>query len=378
MDIQNTHLREEVVLVSPLLAKAVSWFDRPGASESALIYHADPDGVVSAGFINAFIEKRFGTKSRKRSWIGTHEFDFERLRAWIHQVNPRFIALFDVNIIERTDILEEWERTGIEVLIYDDHEVSPLRIPKNITYLSPLSLEIKRPIPPCLFAALIEGSLEPQHITALSIGLIGEHLFKEYSDVLTLAPLSRPKLDEITRLIVAFYLASDHSLADASFTLITQILATRPKNLVDVNTTPAVCALRQYRHIVDRDVAKNTHDVSQWIHPTEQYYLLLREVDAESRVAGLIASSMRDSKDSAVAVAYQDIGDRIVVEARRSRNLTSLQLVDLLRKLARGVSVLNLGGHPAAAGMAFPQKDRSKFIANLQNWVGEWSNDKES
>lgn len=378
MHVNPTYLTDEVAAIAPLVIQADQWFARVCDSELALVYHADPDGVVSAAFIDSYLQNRFERSSTNAYWVGTHEFDFAKLSAWIDQVEPKFIALFDVNIVENIGILSSWSTRGIRVLIYDDHDVECVRLPKGVTYLSPNTVALRRSVPPCLFAGVLVGLDRPQHIVAAAIGIIGENLADEYSDILGSSPLPRRKLNNLVRLIVAFYLVSNRETDDLSLRLIRKIIASPTNQMNGILASELSLRLREYRAIVDIDIEKNIQGARRWINERDSYEFLLKEVTANSRVVGLVASTLRNSSRRAISIAYQLFNDRIVIEARRAKSLDSIHLVILLRRLTSGIEVLNLGGHPPAAGAAIRSVDQPVFLSNVCKWVEEWSDDRDS
>jgi hypothetical protein len=378
MDMSLTCLKHETSILDPVLNDAKAWFDRAAQSDVGLIYHADPDGAVSAALVSAFFAQRFGRPLSKRYWVGTHEFDFVGLSEWVLHANAKYIALFDVNIIENTKLLSEWSRKGIRLLIYDDHDVDHIDPPDNVTYLTPSRLAIKRPIPPSLFATILEGSLQPQHITCASIAVIGEHLAEEYSDLLAIAPLSRERLDALVRMVVAFYLCGEHDREDMSLRFLEEILMTPILWLQNTDKSVTASALTQIRFAIDNDVSTNLEGPEHWTNKKEAFEVFLKQVEARTRVVGLVASNLRDASNRGISIAYQDLHDRIIVEARRTTNLPDFHLVTLLKTLTRDVPILNLGGHPVAAGAAIQKAGRQHFLDNIYKWIKGWGDENET
>ncbi len=365
-------------MLGPLLSDAKSWFDRAAQSDASLIYHGDPDGVVSAALVSAFFAKRFGRPLSKTYWVGTHEFDFKGLSKWILYANTKYIALFDINIIANTQLLLQWRAKGIHALIYDDHDVGHVEPPDNVTYLTPSRLSLKRPVPPSLFATILEGSLQPQEITCASIAVIGENLREEYSDLIAAAPLPPDRLDEHVRRVVAFYLCSEHNREDLSLRFIREILSAPIESLENKNKLPTASALDHIRYLVDSDVRTNLKDPEEWINKKHGCNFFFKEVKAKTWVVGLVASNLRDASQRGISIAYQYFNGRIIVEARRQKNLPDLHLVTLLKALTRDVPVINLGGHPTAAGAAIHTAGRGNFVENVYQWVKGWADENET
>jgi hypothetical protein len=301
MNVSLPCLTNEAAVTDSLLSEVKQWFARAAQSEIALIYHADPDGVVSAALVSAYFARRFDKPLGARYRVGTHEFDFQKLSRWISQTNPKYVAFFDVNIVENNGLLSEWGQRGIDVLIYDDHDVGPVEPPENVTYLSPSGLNTSRPIPPSLFATLLEGSLQPQHIAAASIGIIGEHLADEYADLLASSPLSREYMDELVRMIVAFYLSTEHDVDDLSLSIVEDILKEPVQELQNIRQSVVASTLLQIEATVDADIARNLENSERWTNKKGGFEFLLKEVVARTRVVGPVASNLRDMSSSSIS-----------------------------------------------------------------------------
>jgi len=86
--------------------------------------------------------------------------------------------------------------------------------------------------------------------------------------------------------------------------------------------------------------------------------LVLSHIHSPHRVVNLVASSIRNRLSTGFVCVSQSIGEILVVEMRRTRDLSSYDLKSLLDRIVLNVNVINYGGHAAAVGLSLQLKHK--------------------
>jgi len=343
-----------------------------------IAYHADPDGVVAAALISNHLSKWLDSSTQAVA-VRTHEFDFSKLQQYLTAAHFDALVAMDINFASRPGFLS-WlaNDLGRPALIYDDHLVHTQPAgPEEFCYINPMiARRPALPVPACFFAYLIwsgkrDAELDHSKLPDLvDLGLFGENILQDYAQELRLATAPTSLLTTATRAIYALYAsvewpaendpilsklryALDHS-ADAS------VLA---KAMTDLDEELGGVSRRLddfVKKSAQRIISSNRHKMATGGE------LIIGQVDgSEFIAANLTASNVRDMLDSGVAIAYQQLTNRTVLELRRTRDLKRPDLDSIVERVAHMEGIINSGGHPPAAGLAVEPNKLDEVLAAL-------------
>jgi len=364
------------------LEAATDWLGRYGRSKNVIVaYHADPDGVVAATFMGDLLRNQLDCRLEGIA-VRTHEFDFSRFRQQLLAATFDALVAVDINFASRPGFLSWLARDlGKPALIYDDHLVREQPPgPAGFRYINPTVNRCPElPVPACFFAYLSwSGKRDDQLGGAklsdlVEIGLFGESVLPDYVRELDLEHAPLDVLDDATRRIYAFYAKLDWPVTSDPVLERLSVLLTESADAKaiadDLDRLDAVLG-----HISTRldaavristDQVLSVGDRSRMADGAE--IVVGRIVAPEFLLANLVASNARNHLRSGIAIACQELPGRTVVELRRSRNLTMVDLDSAVQRVAHLDGVINSGGHPPAAGMAIEPDQLESVLAALRH-----------
>lgn len=356
------------------------WLRRYATSKQVLIaYHADPDGAVAATLIDKYLSKHLGS-SVKTVAVRTHEFDFAKLQQHLEETRFDALVALDINFASRPGFLA-WlaNDLGRPALIYDDHLVHEQPAgPEEFCYINPMiNRQPVLPVPACFFAYLTwsgkkDAELDRSKLPDLvDLGLFGESVLQDYVQELRLPTASVSSLRMATRTMYALYAsvewptASDPILGKLRWALDNAAdAATLARAMTDLDEELGGVSRKLdefVRKSAERIVSSSTHHKL-----STGGDLVIGQVEgSEFLAANLTASNVRNLLDRGVAIAYQQIGNRMVLELRRTRNLKKPDLDSVVERVAHMDGIINSGGHPPAAGLAVESSKLDEVLTAL-------------
>ncbi len=351
------------------------------AKKVCIAYHADPDGVAAGVLVGAWLSHRTGERSPFIPLpIATHEFGFEKLLS--HSSSFDFLITLDLNLYTTEGVVEILAlRSELGVLIVDDHEIKePLVATRaGFTYLNP-RLTGDEPVPSSVMAALLclneSVFSQPNRVAAVGqVGALGDAALARFAHMLGHAEINRSNLQSCVNLISSYYACLDYdSDNDPLFLAISSwVHGEFNGSLVNAIIDRIPSLIRTQQAVEEAVTAFATQHVSN-LDTQSNFSLDYLNVASPYRIVNLVASRRRIQAGTVVIVVTQQMNQSLVMaEFRRTRLLSDVDLTLLLNRIAKRMSLLSFGGHPAAAGCSFAPGDLTIFRDILTEEVNLWN-----
>jgi len=368
---------------SPLLKEAVAFLKAiRTASRIVLFYHADADGCTAAAQFVLAASEGLGLCFSETLPITTDHLNFETTKQHILATRPDAAIFLDLSIQDKPLILNELLRTyDLRLLIYDDHVPDAPLVDPRITFLNPLVWKGNSPsLIPSVFAFQLQSLLgQTDTLWLAAVGVVGERVAHSYIDFLARVqstypnllpfPLTTPDtvytspLARMSQLINSGFLSLHPTTS--TLHLLLQAAKNRKPEMLLTTDVPAAAELHRAATEVSLEVERSIAGFHPNPTAAGSSDLYLYRVSSPYRICGIVASVLASRLPKAAVVVSQHFNQRVVIEARRSRNC-SLDLVNLLRGMCKSLSCLNVGGHPAAAGAAVSDGLQDMFERRLR------------
>lgn len=349
-------------------------------SEGVIIaHHADADGCISACWVS---ELGRGEKET-RIPIKTQDFDFEVLVEQVRSRQVRNVITLDVNVFSQPGAIQRLADTVPgNVLVIDDHLAAEADIPKDVNFcnfLPPGSRSTRKDQirPAFLFADALLRTERPCRTGFESLMQIAGLFAESVIGIFPFDEIERSKSEEriartLGRGINSFYILNSdvNRIADLSARL--QALSSE---MASVRIGEAM--LRLNRSSVFRDIVAatgelsdkvskhaETLDLSNPIAEADFGKLYFLQFDDDARFVNFVCSEARNKLRKGIVVTAQPWAGSMAIELRRTRNLNSPDLVEMLKRLNPSFFSA-LGGHPMACGATIRKGKEDVALAEL-------------
>lgn len=382
---------EKTFVADPRMKEAMATWNRFSDVFSRLpsvgiAYHADPDGVVSAAYIIAYLKEKFGISVQDKICISTFEFDFGSLKKWIKKSRFDICIITDVSVENDVMTLEEISKNVELIIIYDHHIITETPIISNITLINPTPAPLasdKVPLPAFSFGYNLSRSINlifPDWLILFCLFSEGvESKITDLSDILikdiygsmgsSLSLRQRYQNTPLPRMAALFKAglerrSSTHDLLDfiVSSIINCDLTYENASSFLERNFSSDATALSQeISSLVDQWRNKLQKD------PAKPLSVIAIEVPSHSS-AGPVASILRGEFEEYIFLTYY-CKDEVVMVEMRAANTSKINFPEIITEIREKMSLFNGGGHPTAAGALLRKNDLPSFIENLQNAV---------
>lgn len=357
-------------------------------SEGAIIaHHADADGCISACWIS---ELGRGEKET-RIPVKTQDFDFEVLVEQVRSRQVRNVITLDVNVFSQPGAIQRLSDTVPgDVFVIDDHLAAEAGIPKGVkicNLLPPGSRSTRKDQirPAFLFADALLRTEKPYRNGFESLMLLAGLFAESVIGMFPFEEIERNKSEEriartLGRGINAFYILNfdANRIAELSARLqsLSSEMASAPIGEAKLRLNQSLVfqdLLAATGELSDR-VSKHaeTLDLSNPIAESDFGKLYFLEFDDDARVVNLVCSEARNRLRKGIVVTAQYWAGSLAIELRRTRNLNSPDLVEVLKRLDASFFSA-LGGHPMACGATIRKGKEDIALAELFSAISDTS-----
>jgi len=348
-----------------------------------VVYHGDLDGLIGAAYIGALLKYHLPFSANTLLfWISTDEYDFSSLKKWIAENNLDKCVFLDIPLENHNEALEFISKEVKDnIFIYDHHVVHshPIEL-HNVTIVNPSPhgvAQSEKPLPTFMFAysiAIDKNIYFPEWLLLLSIFAEGVETFfvsetrNLFQSAMGMCVHGSPRDTYRNSLLIKI-----SSLIRAGF-------ASKEKSNVilymlhDVMTEMYVSP-ESFHQALARVFQPISNEISTMISSVVDYWkdaintselkhekLIVIELDhPEYSIAGPVASIIRGAFPDKVIAVY-DLRDETVVIEIRIQNESTLNLVQVLDKIASQLTLINYGGHTSAAGALVSKDDLKSFL----------------
>jgi len=350
------------MIFDQFLEKAFDFIRKIKKEEKGLLfYHGDPDGLVAAFFFNLVLAKY--SISFKNHWIGSWQFDFKKVRNLVKKENPNFLIFLDLAIDFK--LIEELSSKR-KIFIFDHHEVEFPYQGRNVCYLNPIFLNLKRELSPSYFSYLLFKKLKGSNLEwILSIGLLGERIANQYPEILEKAQktVSKAFLKKMTELMMVNFINPFYKQISLNF------LKKASQDLFKALESKEIKKLKEIRKAYLKEIEGNLKlAVKRANKEGNILFYKVRPICKKFFIAGPIASRLANLNPLDISFIYLEFDKKIDIELRRGKE-NKINLAKILSELKKRVPVISAGGHPMAAGALLFKKDFDKFKTEFQNLV---------
>jgi hypothetical protein len=344
-----------------------------GATRIAILYHADPDGLMAASFLTTYITRCIGVVPRTYA-VTTDNFDFAKAIHWLDEQSAECVLTVDLNFGSRPGALATVLRSAPTVIVYDDHDAVE-QPAETSTRLRLSAQERGRPVPATYFGYVLWQEMHDPSESAqwmAAAGLIADRAYDLMPSASRLFGDDRKRVDTLIRLISAYYSSLSFVPTEDGWLRALVIALGRSQHLAELLSAGAdvVRDSRERRAVIDEVVDRQSAALAnvQPLGLVGGLPLYLRRFRADVRVANLVASTARAKLDKAhgIVVACQDLPDgSTMTELRLTLSAPEMSLPLLLGQVSRNVQLLNFGGHPRASGCRYDSALHDGFVAAL-------------
>lgn len=350
----------------------------------SLVYHADTDGVVAAAYLREYLSLHNPQVDIVPYWVGTDEYDFGELEAWISAIRPNHCVFVDVAIENNSAALSRIAKLipGAS-FIFDHHIVTTTEVPPGVTLANPTPRPLsgdETPVPSFLFAECLSRlslSTEVPWLVLLCffsegvdeffpgiVATLNETVFGKSRGDSPRTQYRKSSLSRIAALIKAGFTTNERQ--HETLNLLGSVARGETKSATEFRHALEKC-FAEAADAISRKISTNVDRWKQKLSSIcEPCALVDIEIPDGVHVIAPIASILRGHSPQHVILTSTVKNDLLIVEARTG-NRSQLNLVKALADVAEHVILLNHGGHPPAAGAKLHAKDKEKFIKYLRH-----------
>lgn len=357
-------------------------------SEGAIIaHHADADGCISACWVS---ELGRGEKET-RIPVKTQDFDFEVLVEQVRSRQVRNVITLDVNVFSQPGAIQRLsDMVPGDVFVIDDHLAAEAGIPRGVKFcnlLPPGSRSTRKDQirPAFLFADALLRTEKPYRSGFESLMLLAGLFAESVIGIFPFEEIERSRSEEriartLGRGINAFYILNSDANRIAELSARLQLFSS------EMTSAPiGEAKLRLTQSLVFQDLVTATSelsdrvsehaekiDLSNPIAESDFGKLYFLEFDDDARIVNLVCSEARNKVRKGIVVTAQYWAGSLAIELRRTRNLNSPDLVEVLKRLDSSFFSA-LGGHPMACGATIRKGKEDIALAELFSVISDAS-----
>jgi hypothetical protein len=349
----------------------------------AIVYHGDADGAVAASVVDHILTQHL-KQQPALYWVGTDEYDFGELQRWLQRYKTTRMIFLDVAIENEPSMLAcLLAATQGTAFIFDHHLVRQDTAVEGAILANPTPNPLRPgeiPVPSFAFALALSRTCRlsfPDWLLAYVSFAEGVDSFVEpfmRHLVSSIAPLGagqslrdwyrRSRLGRVGSLVRAAFSdnAKTHEVVRLMQTSILEEHNSCEALLNGLESRFGPSADRIAR-VITQLVSHYEQDLS-----TASGRLVALPINDVHAVAGPVASILRGkAPDKVILTSIRKNG--IIVCELRTGVKSETNLVELLKRVAESVPMVNFGGHASAAGALVAQADFDLFLLTLRSIV---------
>lgn len=304
-------------------------------------------------------------------WVATPDFDFLKARDYISHHKPSLSIFLDMPAYNRPEMIESLGSHG-NVFLYDHHYPGICEVCRdnaNVLYINPVIHQKGEAFPTVLFGwELLQEKAEFER-EILFMGLFTEtwleraFLFEEFSTS------RQDQLKEVAKRVHTSFLIQDMSTTHYALEFL-------------MRASEAGLAVEQLKTLDQYHILENIYNLIQneksWlikrlkadIRRLASPRFILKKIESQMRLCGLIASELRWRHPDLVVGVWQRWKRRYYCELRRGTDC-STNLASLVEMMKSEVGLTTGGGHPAAAAFTAEGDNFFKALDRLKHHVTE-------
>jgi hypothetical protein len=337
-----------------------------GKNPILIAYHGDGDGCCAAYFLKKYIGLPVLCY-----WVATPDFDFFKAQDYISRHAPALSIFLDMPVYNQPRLIETLGSHG-NVFLYDHHYPGICEVcgdNANVLYINPVIHQKGEAFPTVLFGwELLQEKTEFEK-EILFMGLFTEtwleraFLFEEFS------PSRQDQLKEVAKRVHASFLIQGMSTTHYALEFL-------------MRASEAGLGVEQLKTLDQYHILENIYDLIQneksWlikrlkadIRRLASPRFILKKIESQMRLCGLIASELRWRHPDLVVGIWQRWKRRFYCELRRGTDC-STNLASLVEGMKGEVELTTGGGHPSAAAFTAEGDNFFKALDRLKHHLTE-------
>lgn len=364
------------LLAEELLGKAREFIDSflaegQKGSRTFIAYHGDGDGCGAAYFLSRYLERDISFY-----WVSTAAFDFTDTESFLMEQSPDMVIFLDMPVYNRLEMVYRI-RSKAKVLIYDHHYPGTCEIDDkdpDLLYINPVVHQQGTSFPSALFGweLLTENTLLDRDILFMS--LFTETWVNQVPLFEDFTPSQRDLLKDLAKLIHSSFLIRDMSTTHYALNFLSKM---RPEGILksgQYTHAKEYQILRNIYQLVQNEKGWISRQLSKEIKKIVNPLFILKGIESQIRLCGLIASELRWQYPGLVVGIWQRWGRRYLCELRRGTSC-HINLVSLIDHIKSRAKLNTGGGHPAAAAFTAEGKHFFSALKEIRDFLREKNRD---
>lgn len=332
-----------------------------------IAYHGDGDGCCAAYFLKKFI-----SHPALFYWVATPDFDFIKMEDYILQQKPLLTIFLDMPLHNRPQLIEKLSSKG-NVLIYDHHHPETFEVcheSANVLYINPVIHQMGMAFPATLFGWELLTEKAEFEKEVLFMGLFTEtwldqvFLFDEFD------PAHQNRIKEFAKRVHSSFLIQDMSTTHYALNFLFQVdirggmVDEQPKTIKEYHI------LENIYELIQNEKRWLTMRLKSEIKSLVNPKFILKKIESQMRLCGLIASELRWRYPHLVISIWRRWKQRFYCELRRGKDC-HINLVALIDRIKGEVELITGGGHPAAAAFTGEGDNFFEALSRIRHHITE-------
>ncbi|MBW2028926.1 MAG: hypothetical protein JRH06_05540 [Deltaproteobacteria bacterium] len=363
------------LLAEELLGKAREFIDSflaegQRGSRAIIAYHGDGDGCGAAYFLSRYLKRDISFY-----WVSTAAFDFKDAESFLMDQDPDMVIFLDMPVYNRPEMLYKIRSKG-KVFIYDHHYPGICEMGNNdpgLLYINPVVHQQGTSYPSALFGWELLAERTPFDREMLFMSLFTETWVGRVPLFGDFGPNHMDLLKDLARLIHSSFLIRDMGTTHYALNFLSKV---RPEGIRESGAythTREYQILRNIYQLVQNEKGWVSRQLSKEIRKIVNPIFILKGIESQIRLCGLIASELRWQYPGLVVGIWQRWGRRYLCELRRGASC-HINLVSLIDHIRSGAQLITGGGHPAAAAFTAEGKHFFAALKELRDFLREKKN----